>query len=122
MMLSLYFVLTSVLLAGEKPKVMGTYPVNGATAVDPHLTSISVTFNQKMLDGSWSWVQKSKDTFPEMAGKPSYDKEQKTCTLPVKVKSGVKYIISVNAPQFKNFKNEKGVSADPYIFSFTTSK
>jgi len=55
------------------PSVVKTVPQSGDTAVDATGTKqITVTFSKKMTDGSWSWAQMSKETFPEIVGKPRY--------------------------------------------------
>jgi hypothetical protein len=102
------------------PVVAATQPVNGATGVDTALASISVTFDREMTDKSWSWAYESQDSFPELAGQPSYDKELKVNTLPVKLKPGTAYVIWINTSKLQGFKSKEGVPATPYKFTFTT--
>ncbi len=106
-------------LAGA-PKVVATFPANGATDVDPATEVISVTFDTAMQAGRWSWVYESKDSFPDMAGEPSYSPDRKTCLLPVKLASGKTYVIWINSKAFNNFRSEAGVPAGPYKLTFST--
>jgi hypothetical protein len=100
--------------------VVGTVPATGDENVDPSLTEIKVTFNKKMRDGSWSWVTLGKDQFPETTGRPSYDAERLTCTMPVKLEPGKKYVLGINSAKFGNFKDMSGQSAVPYVLEFST--
>ena len=50
----------------EPPRVIDTFPPNGTQDVDPALTEISVTFNEEMENGSWSWAYMDASRIPEM--------------------------------------------------------
>jgi RNA polymerase sigma-70 factor (ECF subfamily) len=103
------------------PVVVRTEPQSGDTKVDAtKVTEIRVTFSKEMTDQSWSWSQISEDTFPKTTGKPSYDKERRTCTLPVKLEAGKTYVIWVNSEKFTGFKDASGQSAIPYLQAFET--
>lgn len=101
------------------PTVVKTVPENGAKEVDPGLTEIRVTFSKDMRDGSWSWTQRSDDSYPEVTGKPHYV-DKRTCVLPVKLEPGKTYWIGLNSARFGNFKDPAGRSAVPFPLSFTT--
>jgi hypothetical protein len=79
-----------------------------------------MTFSKEMMEGSWSWVTHSKETFPQLAGKPSYAKDKRTCVLPVKLEPSKTYAIWLNSPRFDNFKDAEGRSAVPYPLLFHT--
>jgi RNA polymerase sigma factor (sigma-70 family) len=102
------------------PIVLKTVPPTGATDVDPGLIEIRVTFSKEMQDGSWSWVQLSKETFPETKGRPHYEKDKRTCVLPVKLEPGKTYAISVNSQRFANFRDTDDNRAIPYMLLFRT--
>jgi len=99
---------------------MDTQPANGATGVDPALATISVAFDREMMDNSWSWAYESKDSFPDLNGQPSYDKELKVNTLPVKLKPNTTYVIWINTSKLEGFKSKEGVPATPFKLTFTT--
>lgn len=40
----------------KAPNVVETYPVSGSTDVDPLTREITVTFDEPMKDGNWSWA------------------------------------------------------------------
>jgi Bacterial Ig-like domain len=102
--------------------VIKTEPPTGATDVDPALAQVRVTFSKEMSDGGWSWVTFSKETFPEITGKISYDKDRRTCTAPVKLEPDKLYAISLNSQKFVNFRDVGGRPAVPYMLVFKTRK
>ncbi|MBN1816461.1 MAG: tetratricopeptide repeat protein [Sedimentisphaerales bacterium] len=101
------------------PVVIATHPATYATDVDPATPRISVTFNQKMTDGNWSWVTWDAP-FPETAGSVSFDTALRTCTLPVKLESGKAYLCGINIGKFSSFQNAEGATARSYAFVFAT--
>jgi hypothetical protein len=104
------------------PKVVKTEPATGAKDVDPNLTEIKVTFDKEMHDGSWSWTQNSQESFPEPAGDIHYEKDMRTCVMPVKLEPGKSYWIGLNSPKFKNFRDKDGNPSVPYVLKFRTKK
>jgi len=102
------------------PVVVKTLPQSGDTAVDAGLNEISVTFSKDMADSSYSMVQVSADTFPEMTGKPHYLPDKRTCAVHVELEPGRTYAILLNSNQYTNFKDINGQSALPYLLVFKT--
>lgn len=110
-------------VANSPPVVVKTVPTAGAEDVDPKLTEIKVTFSKDMLDGSWSWAQVSESSFPKSEGKISYQKDHRTCVMPVTLEAGKSYAIWINYPdKFENFKDKDGRPAVPYMLVFKTKK
>ncbi len=106
--------------AAERPRVVDTFPADGATDVDPATKEIRVTFDKEMADGCWSWVRSSPDEFPESTGDVHYLAGMKTCVMPVKLKPGSKYVIWFNSTNYQNFKDREGRPAVPQLLTFTT--
>jgi RNA polymerase sigma factor (sigma-70 family) len=103
------------------PVVVRTAPQAGDTQVDASkVKEIRITFSKKMMDKSWSWVQISKETFPTSDGDVHYDKELRTCVMPVKLEPGKTYVLWLNSERFDNFKDADGRSAVPYLLVFET--
>ena len=102
------------------PNVVETFPVSGSTDVDPSTSEISVTFDEPMTDGSWSWAYTNKNQFPEMNGQPYYAPGHTKNILPVKLESNKEYEIWINSEKFGNFKDRAGNSAIPFRFVFKT--
>ncbi|MGD0016774.1 MAG: Ig-like domain-containing protein [Verrucomicrobiia bacterium] len=103
------------------PSVVKTVPNSGDTSVDAAVTKqITVTFSKEMMDGSWSWSQMSKETFPEMVGKPKYLDDKKTCVVDVKLEPKKTYVLWLNSQKFGNFRDADGNSAVPYLLVFQT--
>jgi hypothetical protein len=106
----------------EPPRVISTNPANGDAEVDPTLSKITVIFDRPMLDKSWTWSQENKKSFPQVEGKPFYTENGMTCVLPVRLEPGKRYIIWINTTRFKNFKDTKGIAAEPYRIEFRTKQ
>lgn len=104
----------------RRPVVVQTTPPALAMAVNPNTTAISVTFDQPMMNFSWSWVGGG-ELYPETTGEPRYDTERKTCTLPVKLQPGKLYWIGINSEKYVYFQTEKHVPAKPYVILFATA-
>lgn len=103
------------------PVVVQSIPRAGDTKVDAAaITEIKVTYSKEMKDGSWSWSQISKESFPQMTGKPHYEKDQRTCVLPVKLEPGKTYVLWLNPPRFQGFVDTDGNSAVFYPLVFET--
>jgi RNA polymerase sigma-70 factor (ECF subfamily) len=103
------------------PVVVRTVPQSGDTQVDARsVKEIRVAFSKDMEDESWSWSQLSADSFPTTAGNPHYEKDHRTCVLPVKLQLGKTYAIWLNSEKFGNFKDTSGISAVPYLLVFQT--
>jgi RNA polymerase sigma-70 factor (ECF subfamily) len=103
------------------PVVVRTIPQAGDTQVDADkVKEIRVAFSKTMRDKSWSWVQISDETFPKGVGEVHYDKERRSCVMPVKLEAGKTYVIWLNSEQYGNFKDDGGRSAVPYLLVFET--
>jgi RNA polymerase sigma-70 factor (ECF subfamily) len=73
-----------------------------------------------MTDGNWAWVQISKDTFPQIVGKPRYLEDKKTCGVDVKLEPKKTYVIWLNSPPYTSFTDTDGHKAVPYLLVFQT--
>src|SRR5687767_16026567 len=74
-----------ITLESAPPVVVKTVPVAGAADVDASLAQIEVTFSKDMMDGSWSWATRTKESFPVLNGESKYLDDSRTCVLPVKL-------------------------------------
>lgn len=102
------------------PVVVETFPSAGAIDVDPAAREIRVRFSKEMLDHSWSWCE-TEHPFPESAGPIHYRQDSKTCVMPVRLEPGTKYVLTINSPNYRNFKDTRGHSAPPYVLHFQTA-
>jgi hypothetical protein len=105
----------------NRPKVVKMTPANGDEEVDPNLTEIRIEFDRPMKDKSWSVVGGGPE-FPELVGKPAYDKERKVLTLKVKLKPGHAYHFMLNSDRFRSFQSKEGVPLEPMEVSFSTKE
>jgi hypothetical protein len=104
------------------PVVVKAIPESGSLGVDPALAEIRVIFSKDMINGDWSCVNLSKESFPALAGEPRHEKDMRTSVLPAKLEPGKTYAILLNSEKYKNFKDAKGNPAMPYLLVFETRK
>jgi RNA polymerase sigma-70 factor (ECF subfamily) len=103
------------------PVVVKAVPQSGETQVDAKTTTeIRVTFSKDMTDQSWSWSGLSKESYPKVTGKPHYEKDKRTCVLPVELEAGKTYALWINSEKYNNFKDADGKRAVPYLLVFET--
>jgi hypothetical protein len=107
-------------LAEQPPVVVETSPVSGAQDVVPGETEIRVRFSRPMSDGSWSWSTAWEDSAPEFVGTPHYLDDHRTCVVKVRLEAGKAYGWWLNSEKFKNFRDQAGQPAVPYLFTFQT--
>jgi hypothetical protein len=101
------------------PVVVMTVPQSGATAVDAGLKEIKVTFSKDMITKKmWSFVQISKDSYPE-TGEPKYV-DKRTIVLPVTLQPQKTYVIWINQGKFNAFRDVDNHPAVPYLLVFET--
>jgi beta-lactamase regulating signal transducer with metallopeptidase domain len=103
------------------PKIVTSTPKLGATAVDPSLKEISVTFDRDMDTGGMSWTGGG-PTFPKIpdGDKARWSADGKTCTLPVSLEPDHDYRLGLNSPSHINFQSEWGVPLAPVVYQFRT--
>ncbi|HOB73013.1 MAG TPA: HEAT repeat domain-containing protein [Phycisphaerae bacterium] len=104
----------------KAPVVLRTSPRALDGAVPATLKELTVTFDRKMMDKSWSWTGGG-ETYPKTTGRPSYDAARTTCKLPVELEPGKVYWVGVNAASHHNFKSAEGVPAPWYVILFATA-
>ena len=110
-----------VTVATAPPVVIRTVPEAGDLSVGAGTREIKVTFSKTMLPGSWSFVQLSKETFPASTGAPTYDKDERTCVLPVHLEPGRTYAIWFNSgDKYNKFQDSDHRPAIPYLLVFKT--
>lgn len=100
------------------PKVVITTPDNGEIDVDPAMRQIQVDFDQPMNPDSFSVVGGG-PTFPTIGGKPKW-LTPKTLAIPVTLKPGQEYTLSLNSDTFKGFRNRAGDPLEWYPVRFKT--
>jgi DNA-binding CsgD family transcriptional regulator len=101
------------------PRVVATYPARGDTIPSGPLT-LSVTFDQPMRDGSYSFVQMSEETYPTCEPRPQTSADRRTFTLHCTTQPGRKYEIWFNRAPYMNFKSVPGTPAQPFQLVFRT--
>ena len=80
----------------KPPRVVSTVPENGSQDVDPSLGEMSVTFDEEMIDGNWSWAYEDENRFPQIVGQAFYDEGNKINRLSVKLEPNKEYVIWID--------------------------
>ena len=101
----------------DQPMVVTTTPAVGEK-ISPGPFLLSATFDRPMMDGSYSFVQVSKDTFPECKGRPTRSPDGRTFTLRCNARVGRQYEVWFNRPPYLNFKSIRGAPAKPSRLKF----
>ena len=109
----------SLVAALDPPNVVSLTPPNDAADVGPKLDGIKVAFD-KPMGGGFSWVGGG-DSYPETSGKPEWSEDEKTCSLPVKLKPGWTYTLGLNSASHNNFQSAYGVPLEPVVWHFSTA-
>jgi hypothetical protein len=105
--------------AAATPMLVSANPGNGAVDVDPALKELTFTFDEPMLDRSWSVVGDPL-TLPTFIGSPRYDKSRTVLTVPVELAPGRAYRFGLNSAQNSGFRSARGGVLQPVAFEFTT--
>jgi DNA-binding CsgD family transcriptional regulator len=101
------------------PRVVGTSPGAGAI-IPPGPFLLTVTFDQPMTDGSYSYTRTSPETYPECVLPPALSRDGRTFTMRCTAVAGRNYEIWFNRPPFMNFRGLNGVSSEPHQLLFRT--
>lgn len=101
------------------PRVLSMVPENGDFDVDPALTTIRVTFDQDMSTSGRS-ICGGGPTFPTMTGQPTWE-SPRVLVIPVALKPGSPYQLSMNCRSAKNFRSASGEPAEITPLGFRTA-
>jgi hypothetical protein len=102
----------------QTPEMVSLSPANGADSVDSLVAKMIVTFNLAM-GGGMSWTGGG-EKFPEpdRSRHAVVSDDQKTCTIPVKLKSNQAFPLGLNGQILKNFASKSGVPLSPVVYTF----
>jgi hypothetical protein len=102
----------------EAPRVIATFPASGATVPAGPIT-LRVTFDRPMRRHSYSFVQKSPETFPNCGrNQPRQSADGRTFLLQCEVLPNRSYEVWFNNPPYMKFASEIGVPATPHRLAF----
>lgn len=101
------------------PKVVATAPLEGSKIAKGDIL-LSVTFDQPVAPGSYSFCKTSDSTFPEVIGTPELSSDGRTYSLPCRVEPGRHYEVWFNRPPHDNFRSLEGAPAEPFQLRFNT--
>jgi hypothetical protein len=100
---------------------VSTLPSAGAV-IAPGTFTLSVTFDQPMLEGGTSYVYETPDTNPNCAFPAQLSKDARTFSVRCAVKPNHRYEIWFNRPPYMHFVSINGVPAEPHQLLFRTKE
>jgi len=103
------------------PRVVAVSPAQGSI-IAPGPFTLTVTYDQPMRDRSWSFVQVSKDSYPDCPGKPVRSEDGRSFSLQCVAERGKRYHIWFNRGEFRNFRAPDGTSAQPFGLRFAVNR
>lgn len=105
------------IMAGVPPIVVSTSPADGSI-IAPGPFDLTVTFDRAMLEGSYSFVQVSPETFPDCTPGATLSADGMSYTMLCTATAGREYEVWFNRPPYMNFKSIDGISAQPHRIRF----
>lgn len=103
-----------------RPAIVEMVPADAAVNVDPSLGELRVTFDRPMAPG-FSWVGGG-ERYPEVLGVARWSDDRKSCILPVKLRPGRDYELSLNSKYIQNFRDPSGAPLEPTEWKFRTKE
>lgn len=104
--------------APSAPNVVDTYPASGQTII-PGPVVLRVTFDRPMRAQSYSFVQRSAETYPDCdTAAPVQSADGRTFTLRCRTRPGRHYEVWFNDPRYRGFMDRDGVPAVPFELRF----
>lgn len=107
---------TLAAIDAQRPLVVSTSPASGTVDVDPALATLTITFDRRMRDQSFSIVGDA----PRITGKLAYDAGRTVLSVPIALEPGRAYRFALNSAQHQGFQSETGVPLAPLDVTFTT--
>ena len=103
--------------SNASPKVVATTP-SVESIIRPGAFTLAVTFDKPMIDGNYSFVQVSPETFPKCEPRPQLSPDARTFTLRCMAEPNHRYELWFNRSPYMNFKSLSGAPAQPYQLKF----
>jgi hypothetical protein len=106
-----------VVVAGTGPKVVGSFPADGAE-VPAGVLVLKVVFDQPMAPDAWSYGPAESRPLPDCLERPRLLADRRTTVLLCSVVAHTNYAVQINpTPQFKS---ADGRAAKPAVLHFAT--
>jgi hypothetical protein len=106
-----------VVVSGPSPKVVGSFPAEGAQ-VPAGLIVLKVVFDQAMAPDAWSYGAAESRPLPSCLERPRLLADKHTAVLLCSVAAHTDYAVQINPTP--RFVNTDGRSATPSILHFAT--
>jgi DNA-binding CsgD family transcriptional regulator len=104
----------------SRPHIVSTFPANNAR-IKPGKLALTVTFDQAMSPGSYSFVQHDAATFPSCQKIPSQSADGRKFILQCVTEPQRDYLVGFNSPTHHNFTSAVSrAPSEPLIIRFST--
>jgi hypothetical protein len=110
----------TVTISREIPKVVSTYPGQGAS-IAPGILIIRISYDTRMQGQSWSYVSSRDGEYPECAASPRLLDDHKSFALICRTLPKKTYALWFNHGDYQNFTSVSHRPAAAYELKFTTS-
>jgi len=110
----------TVTVSREIPKVVSTYPAQGAS-IAPGILIIRISYDTRMQGQSWSYVTSRDGDYPECAASPRLLDDHKSFALICRTLPKKTYALWFNHGDYQNFTSVSHRPAAAYELKFTTS-
>jgi len=110
----------TVTVSRDIPKVVSTYPAEGAS-IAPGILIIRITYDTRMQGQSWSYVTSRDGEYPECAASPRLLDDHKSFALICRTLPKKNYALWFNHGDYQNFTSVGRRPAAAYELKFTTS-
>lgn len=107
-----------VVVAPKDPKVVLTYPANGAASPGGTVV-LKIVFDQPMTPDAWSYTASPDGAFPNCLDRPRLLSDRRTFALLCSLPPDTHFAVNINANP--EFLSAAGRTAGPYRLQFTTS-
>ena len=88
----------------------------------PGPTILQVKFDRPMRQDSFSVTDAPGGAQPQIAGRPRFLADGRTFEIPLILKPGVTYALSINSDAHRNFRGLDGTTATPRSIIFRTDR
>jgi hypothetical protein len=110
----------TVTVSRDIPKVVGTYPSQGAS-VAPGILIVRISYDTRMQGQSWSYVSSRDGDYPECAAAPRLLDDHKSFALICRTLPSKTYALWFNHGDYQNFTSVSHRPATAYELKFKTS-
>jgi len=105
---------------GQGPNLVSLDPANFASNLPAGERELTATFDRPMNSATWSWIQESPGTAPQVIVEPSFAADGRKATVKVKLEAAHNYVVWLNDLEKAGFQDTSGHPLPPLRWVFST--